>query len=138
MPKLYMDSCIVIYLFEGSDTIHEKISGMLRSLSSIGMQICISELIRLECRVGPLMENDTMLLKQYDEFFSIPVIQIFPFNREIFDLAIEIRANYKFKTPYALHLATAIYWGCDEFWTNDNRFISITENRIQIVNLFKE
>ena len=95
MPKLYMDSCIVIYLFEGSDTIHEKISGMLRSLSSIGMQICISELIRLECRVGPLMENDTMLLKQYDEFFSIPVIQIFPFNREIFDLAIEIRANYK-------------------------------------------
>jgi len=39
----------------------------------------------------------------------------------IFDRASRLRAGYGLKTPDALHLATALHYGCDEFWTNDGR-----------------
>ena len=34
----------------------------------------------------------------------------------------QLRADFSsLKTPDAIHLAAALHYQCDEFWTNDNR-----------------
>jgi uncharacterized protein len=40
--------------------------------------------------------------------------------------SLQLRADHKsLKTPDAIHLATALHYGCDEFWTNDDRSVKI-------------
>jgi predicted nucleic acid-binding protein len=53
-------------------------------------------------------------------------------DREIFDLATQIRAKHGTKTPDALHLAVAVVAQCEEFWTNDHRLTAAARGRIGI------
>jgi predicted nucleic acid-binding protein len=47
--------------------------------------------------------------------------EFLPLEREIFQRAAALRAAHPtLKTPDAIHLATALYHGCAEFWTNDD------------------
>jgi len=46
---------------------------------------------------------------------------------EVFRIATELRARHRIKTPDALHLATAMHYGCCEFWTNDDRLNTVAE-----------
>ena len=48
-----------------------------------------------------------------------------PMNRAVFDRAAELRARHRIKTPDALHLSAALEYGCEEFWTNDDRLASV-------------
>lgn len=54
-----------------------------------------------------------------------------PLTSPIFDLAAELRALHRVKTPDALHAAAAILHSCDEFWTNDRRLAAL-EPRIAL------
>ena len=60
---------------------------------------------------------------------------IVPLDARAFDLATELRAQYRLKTPDALHLAAAISSECDEFWSNDDRLARIAGSRIEVVNV---
>lgn len=65
-------------------------------------------------------------------FFASRDLRRARLTTEVFDLATELRAVYNVKTPDALHLAAAINWGCDEFWTNDQRIPKAIQSRIGI------
>lgn len=43
---------------------------------------------------------------------------------KIFDMALQLRVCHQIKVPDALHLATALHYGCTEIWTNDDRLKS--------------
>jgi predicted nucleic acid-binding protein len=49
------------------------------------------------------------------------------------NLATDLRAQYRLKTPDALHLAAAITAGCDEFWTNEHRLEQAAAGRLTLV-----
>lgn len=136
MSKMHLDSCIVIYLIQGTETIHHQITDQITSIPVGRRTLCFSDLTRLECLVKPIKEEDDDLIKQYNDFFSLPSNFLLPFNTKIFDLATNLRAKWKIKTPDALHLANAIVWKCDEFWTNDEHLLSVAENQIHIVDVF--
>jgi hypothetical protein len=53
----------------------------------------------------------------------------------VFNLANELRTQYRLKTPVALRLAAAISSDCDEFWSNDDRLAKIAGSRIKVVNV---
>ncbi len=133
MPRqVYLDSCIVIYFIQGADPVREAILQALRPPDEPEPLACISALTRLECRVWPLREGATELLEQFDEFFFSRDLRRARLTLPVFDLATELRAAHGVKTPDAIHLAAAINWGCDEFWTNDRRLPKALETRIKI------
>jgi hypothetical protein len=79
-----------------------------------------SRLSRLECRVKPLPDRDSHLLSLYDGFFARPRLELSEITSAVVDKATELmRVAYKFKTPDALHLATAIEAKADFFLTGD-------------------
>ena len=91
-----------------------------------------SELVRLEARLLAVRENNSSLLKLYDNFFS--VCDFVYLNRSVFDLATTLRAENNLKTPDALHLAAAIESNCSEFCTNDKHLLKISRQHIKVID----
>lgn len=132
MPRVYLDSCIVIYLIHGSESLSRAVRAGLVSDEEDPQELCISDLVRLECRVWPVREGDQQLLAQFDEFFSSQDVEHLAIRTDTFDLATELRARHGTKTPDAIHLAAAILGGCHELWTNDNRLSASAAGRISL------
>jgi uncharacterized protein len=132
MSRVYLDSCIVIYLIEGPKGLSREILSALRPPEGERATVCLSDLTRLESRIGPVRKADRDLLRQFDQFFASRDLQVLPLDTSAFDLATKLRASHGTKTPDALHLASAMIGGCNEFWTNDRRLNAAAEGRIGI------
>jgi len=132
MARAYLDSCVVIYLREGTPEQKARVHERLSAAAAAGSTFSVSELVRLECRVGPLKHMNGPLLADYEAFFSLPELLLAPLERVAFDRAAELRASTALKTPDALHAAAALTSCCDEFWTNDRR-LAVLEPAIRVV-----
>lgn len=133
--RVYLDSCIIIYLTESSADVRDRISNRLLLFAEDTPTVVFTDLSRLECRVKPLATGNATVLADYDDFFTTPGYVKFVMDTLTFDVATEMRARHSLKTPDALHLAAAIASGCDELWSNDARLTRATENRIRIVTI---
>ncbi len=95
--------------------------------------VITSHLSRLECRCLPLRRNDAPVLTLYDVFFAgqeLSLIQVAP---DIIDRATELRARFNFKTPDALHLASAIKSGASVFLTGDKQLAQCSEIAVEVI-----
>src|SRR5262245_10722039 len=94
-----------------------------------GAMLCFSDLVRLECLVDPIRRGDEEQRNVFEaQFQRMTYLSLSP---PVFDLAAELRAQHRIKTPDAIHAAAAILNGCDEFWTNDRRLVAL-EPRIAL------
>jgi uncharacterized protein len=110
--KIYLDSCIVIYLIERHPLYAAPIEARLNA--NAAAKFCCSPLVRLECLVMPYRTNNTALLGLYEAFLKAQTSLDLP--PAVFDEAARLRAAHKgLKTPDALHLAVASQNGCTEF-----------------------
>ncbi len=130
MPRIYLDSAPLIYLVENVAPYAQALSARLAQPGVI--QLC-SDLTRLECRVKPLRDGETALLAAFNNYFANIIATILPLTRPTIDQATELRARYGFKTPDAIHLASAIAAGCDIFLTNDYRLNKCAEIKVETV-----
>ena len=119
--RAYLDSCVVIYLLEGPAELRSAVEKAVGENPEA--QFLVSDLVRLECRTGPLKCSDTRALGLFDAFFEHTII--LDLTPRVFDVATQLRAQHGLRTPDALHLATASVYGCDEFWTGDTRLAAI-------------
>src|SRR6266404_4950304 len=117
--RVYCDSVIFIYYLEGAPPFKARATARLGALWSAGDIVCMSDLVRLECRLQPIRHSNAMALAQYDALFAQPNVERVPITTAVFDRATMIRAEFNFKTPDSLHLAAAVESGCDRFLTND-------------------
>lgn len=132
MARVYLDSCVVIYLLQGTESLSQSVRDALQPVGDDPPILCVSDLTRLECRVWPIKLDDGELLAQFDALFSSKDVECLPIQTDAFDLATELRARHGTKTPDALHLATAILGSCNEFWTNDLRLAAAAAGRITL------
>jgi predicted nucleic acid-binding protein len=128
IEAIYIDSCIVIHAVERAASQGAFIAAQVDALLDRA-DFFISDLVRLECRVRPLRDGLADVVKQYDAFFEL--VSNLSVTGEVFDLATELRAHQGLKTADAIHAATAMYYDCTEFWTNDSRFDRIA-NQIRV------
>lgn len=132
MRRVYLDACVVIYLMENASPFSEKARQFLARNSDV--HLCVSALVRMEVILKPLRESATALVSDYEDFLAAQ--QWLVIDDRIFNRALHLRAQHGLKTPDALHLATAIHYGCKEFWTNDFRLNKAAGN--MVVNILSD
>lgn len=114
--RIYLDTAPVIYAVERVAAYAPAVDSRLANQEVI---LIASDLTRMECRVGPLRQNDRQLLFDFDQFFEEACSEIIALSKNIIDKATEIRAEYGYKAPDAVRLAAAELSHCDVFLTND-------------------
>ena len=129
--RIYLDSAPIIYVVERVAAYAANVDTRLNQSNIV---LCTSELTRLECRIKPMRDGDEELLKDYDEYFDNALAEVIPLSREVINQATEIRAEYNFKTPDAIHLAAAVQAKCDMFYTNDLRLEKFKGIAIEVVS----
>jgi predicted nucleic acid-binding protein len=127
---VYFDSCVVIYLVEEHPVFAPKIETRLANQANIAdIVIQVSQLTEMECLVMPLRKHNQSLLDKYRLWFD--KVEVLPVEREVFRRAAQMCADFAgLKTPDAIHLATALQCGSDEFWTNDNHLTPIAPSLV--------
>lgn len=132
--RVYLDACAVIYAVEGTPAFRATVLSWLQKVQNDPQSLALtSQLTRLECRVKPLRDGNTQTLQAYEGFFVRPRLRIFPVTDGVIEKATDLRAQYGFKTPDALHLATAIEHAADIFLTGDAGLSRCQALRIELI-----
>jgi predicted nucleic acid-binding protein len=116
---VFLDANPVIYHVEQPPLWGPKASTRITAIVAAGEELSVSDLVRMECLVGPLKRNDTNLLNDFRTFFSLPDVRVLAVTASVADRAAVIRAVHGFRPLDALHLAAAIEHQCTRFLTND-------------------
>lgn len=134
MSRIYLDACCIIYLVEAASPFHATIvSRLLRHQADPSSRLITSRLSWLECRIRPLKDNDRELLAAYDQLFAANRMLIAEITAEVVANAATLRARYGFKTPDAIHLASAIEEKAELFLTGDSSLARCTEIAIEVL-----
>ena len=116
---VFLDANTVIYLIEQPANFGPRATARVGVLLAGGERLSVSDLVRMECQVGPLKTNDALLSAKFSTFFTSPDVTVLPLSPAVCDRAARIRAQYGFKPLDSLHLAAAVEHGCTRFLTND-------------------
>ena len=118
MGLIYLDSCLLVYVIEEHPAFGKPVRKAVDANSEI--EFAISPLVKLECLVKPIASGNTAIRKRYEAAFSVLTTVTMP--DEVYTDAAFLRAQFKLKTPDALHLSCCQYHQCSSLWTNDARF----------------
>ncbi len=121
-PLYGVDTMLFVYHFEAEPRFGRAAGRLLAAAESGSCRLVTSMLTLLEALVVPKRYGDEALCRRYRDFFaSFPNLTVVPVGPEIAEAAAEIRAGHGFRTPDALHLATARHAGADGFVSEDRR-----------------
>jgi uncharacterized protein len=132
MPEVYLDACCIIYAVEGAPEWNRAIHRQLGELPN-SVTLTTSSLSRLECRTKAVKLDDQTLLTTYEIVFGN--MRLREISAAVIDRATEIRARYGFKTPDAIHLATAVESRAFLFLTGDERLERFTEVEVKVTRV---
>lgn len=140
----YLDTVIVIYAVEGNPTDQQRVLSHLAMLEQAGHRFAISELTHTECLVPVLGLGGGQRLSDFFRFFHGPNLRTLGLTAAIHARASAIRGGHtypaispaepkRYGLADALHLATAIEFGCDVFLTNDNQLANFPDITVEVL-----
>ncbi len=121
----FFDASALIYLIEGKEPFAAKVRKELATAAKKYPELgaAVSRLTWLECRVGPMKTNDTVVLASFDAFFTRPDLNWVELSKDVVELAAAIRAKHGLRTPDALQAACCLQLGnAHLFLTGDVAF----------------
>jgi predicted nucleic acid-binding protein len=128
-----LDANIVIYLVEGNPVWEPKASARVKALAAAGDEIAVSDAVRLECLVGPYASGDLKVLAAYQTFFGSPALRFLGCTAGVWERGARIRASHGFEALDALHLATAVEYGCGLFLTGDSQLARFPDIPVEVL-----
>jgi hypothetical protein len=87
--RVYLDSCILIYRLEGIPEFADPVVEAIRAATAA--IFCISDLVRLECLVGPIRQNDADRKAAFEAHFR--KLTRLALRRGVFDPAAKIPSH---------------------------------------------
>lgn len=119
--KLYLDTNVFIGTFEGSDALSRALTDLLALDTRDGQHgFATSELTLAELLVHPYRYQDDIGRQRYDSMIRPSHwLAVGPVDRQVLTGAAVLRSRYRLKLPDAVHLSTALHFGCDSFLTGD-------------------
>jgi len=135
MSRVYLDASAIIYYFVDAESpFHAAaVESVGRFRSDPESRLVTSCLSRLECRVKPVRDSNKKLLAKYDAFFKRRRLVIADITAAVIERATDLRSLHRFKTPDAIHLATAIEEHADLFLTGDDNLKRCSEVKVEIL-----
>ncbi|MBT3275566.1 MAG: PIN domain-containing protein [Spirochaetales bacterium] len=132
---IFFDTAPFIYYFEDNRDYVRLIDQLLSSIFENNSSFVTSYITYIELITKPkqLGRND-IVAKYRDYFTNSDNLSIYPLNLMVSEKVAEIKANYNFKTPDAIQIATAIICGADYIITNDKSWKKITEASVLILS----
>lgn len=132
--RLYLDTNAIIFAHEGPPGIQAKVvECVIETCLTPGGLAMTSLISRLECRVRPLRDQNLRLLSLYDSMFGKSGLRVEPISADIIERATQLRADHSFRTPDAIHLATAIQCRADLFLTGDKALARCPGLHVEII-----
>ena len=132
--RLFLDACALIYRFEGAAEFRTAATDVIAQLTQAqpSVELAVSRLSVLECRVKPLREGDSALLKRYNDFFAaVTIVELKP---AVVELATNLRVRHGLKTPDALQAACALsLLGETVFVTGDFAFTKVLGLDVRLI-----
>jgi len=116
----------------GAARLRTVVEQRLRSLEPLS-KLITSQLARLECRTKPMRDGNRSLLERYDTLFGADRVAVLDVSEQVIDRATDLRARHGFKTPDAIHLATALESSAAEFWTGDAALSRCTDIAVTVL-----
>jgi uncharacterized protein len=132
--RLYLDANAIIAAHEGPPGLQQVvIERIVQACLLPGGLAITSILTRLECRVKPLRDKNQQLLAQYDVLFGRFGIHTITVSDAIIEQATTLRADHGFRTPDAIHLATALENHADAFLTGDKALTKCPGLHVELI-----
>ena len=107
---------------------------LIRLSEKRAIELVTSTVTLLEILVHPYQHQDLSAVTDYYGYLTrLPLVKLIPVTAPIADKAARLRADYGFRTPDALQLATAVVGGAAIFLTQDREFRKQKEIEIGIL-----
>lgn len=120
MSRVFWDTNLFIYLFEGSGEHADRVAGLRARMVDRGDDLLTSTLTIGEILVKPVRAGRTDLARQYEQRIA-QAATIVPFDVEAARAYATVRRDAAIKGPDAIQLACAAAARSDLFITNDER-----------------
>ena len=119
--RVYVDTNILIYLFEGFLEYRHLIQEIADCVDNDEITLLTGEITIAEIMVMPFKKNDSRLINLYTTALNdTDFIYLIPTTQNIYLKTAFLRATFKsMKTPDAIQVASAIEGEADIFITND-------------------
>ncbi|WP_109484521.1 type II toxin-antitoxin system VapC family toxin [Occallatibacter savannae] len=118
MSKVFFDTNIFIYMFEGLEPNRSRMLEIRKRMLERGDRIVTSAMTLGEVLVKPTKLAQTSLIEQYDRAIK-STAQVVNFDSSVAWRYASLRATHTLRSADAIQLACAAHFGVDLFVTND-------------------
>jgi predicted nucleic acid-binding protein len=131
---VFLDTAPFIYFFEQHPEHFPAVEKFFNQLYESGAQAITSIITYIELTTHPARKGQNQLIRKYRDYLTNSEnISLFPLDLNIADYVVELRAQYRFKTPDAIQLGTAVACGADYILTNDIEWQQFEEVKVLLV-----
>ena len=122
--SVFLDTMIFIYFFEAQQGKEKELRHLFNVIENGHVSAFTSLITLTEILVKPYKLKIYSLVDEYLRFLNeFPHLSLAPLSQEIFIKAAQLRANYNFKTPDAIQLASALDINAAGFITGDKELL---------------
>jgi predicted nucleic acid-binding protein len=133
MSRIFWDTNLFIYLFEGSGLAADRVTALRHRMRERSDRLYTSTLTLGEVLVKPVERGLDDLRRRYEETLSREVTVV-SFDRDAARSYAAIRRDRGIRPPDAIQLACAARAGIDLFVTNDDRLSRCTVPGIHFIS----
>ncbi len=130
-----LDTAPLIYFIEENPSYAQIVSPFFKALDQQSFRAVTSTVTLLEVLVIPFRRNQIDLARQYREILlNSKSLTTLSFTPEIAERAARLRAEWNFKAPDAVQIATAIHANASFFLTNDTNLPEVPNLKYLILD----